>query len=183
MTGVTMAIITTGCINLKSGVITLDGSSLNPIQNCPLPNNAVVARIERKMASASQTVGEDFCTNIQNYSCSRRIFSPETTTREAVEQECTKVEEFGGSTCMSLPSHYFDTREAAKRDDTSSIALQPGGEYNRSEYQCHQNLLKDGDDYLAVAQGDDLREALMLAQLECTGIAPRLSAMQQGAKK
>lgn len=177
-----MAFITTGCIGLKNGVVTLDGSSLNPIQNCPLPNNAVVARIERKMASASRTVGEDFCTQIQNYTCTRRVFSPETSNRTAIEQECTKIDEFGGSACLTLTSHYFDTREAAKRDDTPSVSLQLGGEYNRSEYQCYQNLLKDGDDYLAVGQGDDLREALLLSHLECTGIAPRLSAMQ-GAKK
>jgi len=166
------------CIEMKSGVVVKSGPSLKALQNCPLPNSKQVARVARSLASAATAVTPESCAQIERFECYRRVFSPLVPNEKRNEQECANVAAFGGDFCVSLPVQYYDTSEAASRPDTNAAALQPGGDYNRSEYVCHQRELRDGDVVLASGLGESLKEALLNAHSECTAVAPRISALQ-----
>src|SRR5262249_45318667 len=145
-------------------------------QNCALPNQSAIMAIDQRLAAAGTVVGPDFCGKVDNYACYRRVFSPTGTEGQSVESECAKGEERGGDVWLKLDSRNYSTYEASRLPDTSSSALRPGGEFNRSEYVCHQKELKDGENVLAIGEGSSLGEALSASYALCVSYAPRLGS-------
>ncbi len=161
----------------NTGIAAKAGYTLSKSQaNCALPDAASVKNIGQRLAASAVVVGVDFCAKPDGYECYVRKFSPTTIAGQSVVEECPHVAELGGDICYNLKSVGFNTRAAARAPGVSASASQPGGDFNRSEYVCHQHDLKDGENYLAVGEGDTLRDALANAYAKCAGVAPRLAA-------
>ncbi len=148
------------------------------INNCTVDSSKKIAQVSRRLASANVAITSTFCSEPAQYECYRRVFSPKTRNTKTTEQECGELPELGGRFCMKLSTQYFDTSEAARLPETSSQDLEMGGEFNRTEYVCHQRELKDGDLFLTASPGDQLKESLLAAIARCQSVVPRLSAAQ-----
>jgi hypothetical protein len=165
-----------GCLQ-NTGVVTksIMTSAIQQGQaNCALPNQAAVKSIDRRLAAAGVVVGPDFCAKSESYTCYRRVFSPTVGDGQSTESECAKVAALGGQVCLKVESRNYNTFEASRQTGVSPTSVLPGGEYNRSEYVCSDQDLKDGDHYLAIGEDDSLGGALSAAIAECSSIAPRL---------
>lgn len=160
-----------GC--LPSAGVLVKSAALS--QNCPLPNSVAVKNIGRRLAEASVLVGPDFCSKSTDYTCNRKRFSPTARDGKSIVEECAHVSELGGDVCMKVNSQSYSTAEAARRSDISASSVLPGGDLNRSDYLCYHSSLFDGDDYLAMGEGDHLNEALAAAFAQCFGVTPRLA--------
>lgn len=160
-------------IREKTSSLTFQQSS---IHNCPVESSNKIAQVSRRLASANIAITSNFCSDPAQYECYRRVFSPKTRNGKTMEQECGELSELGGTFCLKLSSQYFDTSEAAKLPETRSEDLEIGGEFNRTEYVCHQRELKDGDLFLTTSQGDQLKEALLAAIGRCQSVVPRIEA-------
>jgi len=174
--GIVFVLIFCGSACLKSTGVVEKVSKPALSQKCLLPNSLTIQNVSRKLAAASVIVDASFCSNIENYTCSRKRFSPTAKNGKSTVEECVKLDEFGGSVCLMVNSQSYNTSDAAKRVDISPSESLPGGELNRSDYLCDQSKLLDGDDFLAIGEGDDLAGALLGAYSKCMSIAPRLSS-------
>ncbi len=163
-----------GCLQ-STGVVAKTNTSTSLSQNCLLPNSASVANISRKLAGTATAMSPEFCGSISSYTCNRKLFSPTVTNGKSIAEECTHLAELGGDVCLKVNVQTYSTAEAAKRSDISATSLQPGGDLNRSDYLCYQSSLVDGDNFLAVGEGDHLNEALAAALVQCNGVSPRLT--------
>jgi hypothetical protein len=165
-----------GCLE-NTGVAAKAGFSLATSQtNCLLPDAASVKNLTQKFAASAVTVGGDFCAKPTGYDCNLRVFSPTATNGQAEVDECAHVAELGGDVCFKVKSFTFSTRDASRASGVSATALQPGGEFNRLEYQCSQHDLFDGSNFLAVGEADSLKDALAQAFTKCSALQPRLTA-------
>jgi hypothetical protein len=175
-----VALTLSGCIGIGgggSGIFARTASKAALSQNCEIPDSFAVKNINRRLAAEGTVVGPDFCAKIESYACYRRVFSPIVAEGASVEEECTQAVEVGGPFCMKLDSRNYNTREATLLAETPTSATQPGGEFNRSEYVCHHKELKDGETYLAVGEGELLKDAVVAAFGKCTGVSPRLTSI------
>ncbi len=177
---VLLAGVGAGCVE-NSSLMSKSKSALS--QNCALPNSAAVKSIGRKLASESIEVDREFCAKGENYACHERIFSPNVSDGSSTEVQCARVAALGGNVCLKVSRRAYNTRDAATSPDTDPAAVVPGGEYNRSEFVCHQQVLKDGDTYLAGGEGDTLAEALGKSAKECAAISPRVAAAREEGGK
>lgn len=116
-----------------------------------------------------------FCESVTAYSCERRVFSPSVENGRAAVSECFDAQE---RVCFSVDSLSFNTRDAASQPDTDPTASLPGGEYNRTEYKCHNSSVKQGDQLLAVGEGDSLKAAFDSAFKSCAALVS--AARSQG---
>jgi hypothetical protein len=175
-----IALTLSGCIGIGaggSGVFGKTASKAALSQNCEIPDGFAVKNINRRLAAEGTVVGPDFCAKSESYSCYRRVFSPIVAEGASVEEECAQVAEVGGAFCVKLESRNYNTREASLLADTPTAATKPGGEFNRTEYVCHHRDLKDGETYLAVGDGEQLKDAVVAAYGKCTGVSPRLTSI------
>lgn len=162
------------CIQ-NTGIAAKAGYTLSKSQaNCLAPDAASVKNIAQRFAASAVEVGGDFCLKPESYECYLRKFSPTLANGQSTTEEIAHVAELGGNTVYKLKTQTYSTREAASAPGVSAVALQPGGDYNRSEYVCHQTALKDGVNFLAVGEGESLDDALSSAYSKCTSLAPRL---------
>ena len=159
-------------VALKSAKSTLVKSQAD----CALPDSATVQSVGRRLAASAIEVGADFCGKPENYECYVRKFSPSVANGQSVVEECGHVGELGGDVCLKLKANFFNTREASRAPGTSASASLAGGEFNRSEYVCHNRELKEADVFLAVGEGDFLKDALAASVAKCAGVAPRLAS-------
>lgn len=168
------AISLAGCLE-NTGVVLKSSTSASQSQaNCLLPNQAAVKAISQRLVAAGTLVGPDFCSKPEGYSCYRRVFSPSISDGQTSDNECAKVNELGGDVCLKIDSRNFNTFEVSRLADTPASSTKPGGELNRSEYVCDEKDLKDGDNFLAIGEGDTLGAALSAAFAQCASVAPRL---------
>lgn len=160
----------------NAGIASKAGTTLAKSQsNCLAPDSAAVKNIALRLAASSVEVASDFCTKADGYECYLRRFSPTLANGQTTTEETSRFVEFGGTTAFKLRTQTYNTREASRAPGVSAVATQSGGDYNRSEYVCHQLALKDGTTFLAVGDGDTLDEALAAAYAKCSGVAPRLA--------
>lgn len=177
---ISLAGLGSGCME-NSSLMSQSKSALS--QNCALPNSAAVKSIGRRLASESIEVDREFCAKSENYACHERVFSPNVSEGVSTENQCARVAALGGDVCLKVSRRAYNTRDAATLPDTDPSAVAPGGEYNRSEFVCHQQVLRDGDQYLAGGEGDTLAEALGKSAVECAAISPRIAAAREEGGK
>ncbi|MBS1962837.1 MAG: hypothetical protein JST04_11515 [Bdellovibrionales bacterium] len=170
-------LVLSACLE-NAGVVVKSGASISKSQaNCLLPDSAAVAHVASRLAASAVDVSNaDFCAKPEGYECYVRRFSPGLVDGESTIEETAHVADLGGNVVFRLAARNYSTRDAARAPGVSAAALQPGGDFNRSEYVCNQHDLKDGTSYLAVGEGDNLNDALAAAYAKCTGVAPRLAA-------
>jgi hypothetical protein len=173
------ALVLSSCLVESKGVIMKNMSAVIAKQNCAAPNAVAVKNIANRLIASGTEVSSDFCSKIESYSCYSRVFSPTAVDGQSSEQECSSAPELGGDFCMKLSTRIFSTREASSLPDTAPGALRPGGEFNRTEYVCHQSQLKDGEEYLAIGEGETLKEAVLASYAKCASVAPRLTASKE----
>jgi hypothetical protein len=167
--------LSSSCLQ-STGVTSKSSSSLSTGQaNCALPNAKAVANVAQRFAASAEEIGPDFCGKSENYECYVRKFSPDLVDGKSVVEECGHVPELGGNLCLKMNANFFNTREASRAPGTAAAASLVGGEFNRSEYVCHNRELKDADVFLAVGEGDALGEALSASYAKCAAVAPRLA--------
>lgn len=161
----------------NAGVVAKTGASIAKSQaNCLAPDSEAVAHVASRLAASAVDVSSaEFCAKPEGYECYVRRFSPLLSDGESTIEETAHVADLGGNVVYRLAARNYSTRDAARAPGVSASALQPGGDFNRSEYVCHQHDLKDGATYLAVGEGDNLNDALSAAYAKCTGVAPRLA--------
>ena len=151
------------CIE-SQGVVSKTAQTIGKTQtNCLLPDTASVRNIASWMTASAVDVGSDFCAKPEGYECYVRKFSPTGVAGAGNVEERAHVAELGGDFLVKLESRVYNTREAASAPGVSAASTVAGGEYNHSEYVCHQRELRDGDNFLAVGDGESLNEALIAA--------------------
>jgi hypothetical protein len=175
-----------GCLELKSNptaytaFLRAQGQAVvaPPVTGCVTDKTramrALAARVEVK---GSEHRAEGYCTQPSHYSCSHRQFSPDLPNRaEGTTQtsECADDASLGGKVCLTLASHRFNTREAARNTGADKSAIEPGGEFNRDEYLCHHVQLKDKAGAVAIGEAENLTDALKLAHEKCQDLVPFL---------
>lgn len=105
------------------------------------------------------------CSSIQNYSCSRRLFSPDATDSKYNTSECVTSGVLSGS-CFDVSTFSFSTKSATSMPSMDPKEFEPGGSLNYQEYSCYNSETK------VSGQGAHLNEALNLAYDKCNGTVP-----------
>lgn len=174
LAALTATLALSACLQ-NTGVVSKTGQALTKGQsNCLAPDAAAVKNIAQRLTASAIVVGGDFCAKPEGYECYARKFGVTLSNGTSTVEERAHVAELGGDFAIKVETHTYNTREAATSPGVSSSATLAGGDYNRSEYVCHQHDLKDGDNYLAIGEAESLNEALAGAYAKCTGVAPRL---------
>jgi len=182
---IAVLLFSSGCLEMKNQIREKTSATYqSSIKNCTVDTSNKIAQVSRRLASANVAITSTFCSEAAQYECYRRVFSPKTRNAKTVEQECSDLPELGGRFCLKLSTQYFDTSEAARLPETRSEDLELGGEFNRTEYVCHQRELKDGDLFLTASPGDQLKDSILAAIARCQSVVPRIEAaqMQTGEK-
>lgn len=117
-------------------------------------------QLKAKVMAEKRPATELKCGDFNNYSCERRLFSPDVDNLQHSIRECS----VGGTACVDMDVRQFNTsglREGAPRE-----AFLPGGDYNHEEVHCYHHYLLKG---LAVFEGsaDNLEQALAQAMSTC----------------
>jgi hypothetical protein len=187
ISSLSLGFLLSGCLNFQTAEISARGKDpFKGAQKCKTAAKAsvpqkTVQKINRTLANAGREISSEFCSNLEQYECYRRVFSPKAIDGRKMEEECGQLEEFNGKFCIPLAVRYYNTSLAASLPETPSSDLEEGGEFNRSEYVCHQKDLRDEDQFLALSTGEGLKEALLGAFKQCGNIAPQLQTL--GEKK
>lgn len=143
--------------------------ALLPFQNCGKQmeannyddSNSQQCKAQLKAeAIASKSAPAFNCSEFNNYSCERRVFSPDVESLSHLLKECTS----SGEICVDVEVRQFNTASAKSSEPAS--AFLPGGEYNREEFRCHHKYTYRG---VAVfeGEGDSIEEALASAMKSC----------------
>ncbi len=145
-------------------------------QTCRPTSSRSIASIGKKLGlvGLSSTQQAEICRNPSAFNCTVRSFHPEVQDGKSSAIECAETPEGTGRVCMTVEKTTFSTRSAAQSVDTDPAALLPGGEFNRDEYRCLHRDLKDGNDFLALSEADQLSSALQGAQVQCKELLSQL---------
>lgn len=100
------------------------------------------------------------CSDFNNYSCERRVFSPDVEPLTHFLKECVSR----GDICIDVEVRQFNTASARGYEPVGAFA--PGGDYNREEFRCHHKYTYRN---LAVfeGEGDSMEQALASAMGSC----------------
>jgi hypothetical protein len=130
--------------------------------NASLSSNSTQCLAKAKAEALAQKIpaGQLGCDDFNNYSCERRIFSPDLATLSHSLMECIP----GSDICVNVEIHQFNTL-AAKVGSTPE-QFEPGGDYNHEEIHCYHHLLVRGV-ALFDKSGESLAEALANTMKSC----------------
>jgi hypothetical protein len=117
-------------------------------------------------AALSVSEIESVCKNKLNYRCSTRIFSPDVSNSLSQETQCTGFEPLG-KPCLGIETHRFSTAHMLQRAPSSSF--EEGGDYNKSEYMCHNESV-GVEAALILGEGSNLDSALSSAYTKCLNV-------------
>ncbi|HUP56635.1 MAG TPA: hypothetical protein VM598_04225 [Bdellovibrionota bacterium] len=117
------------------------------------------ARIARALASATATRNREACSKAADYTCTRKVFSPDVADGQVKAQECAGSAGLG-DICTEVVTYGFNTREANAFAGLSPEELEPGGSLNYETYLC-------GNSRRAGGSGPTLAVALDQAYSSC----------------
>jgi hypothetical protein len=106
------------------------------------------------------TASELACADFNNYTCERRVFSPDVSDMSHALKECLP----GDRICVDVEVREFNTSVA--RATASEASFAPGGEYNHQEVNCSHRMVYRGV-ALFTGHADSLAEALAQAMSAC----------------
>ncbi len=138
-------------------------------QNCgpgfkPSPNRVLSSLCSAKVKAAAKaekfSAAQLNCAEFNNYSCERRIFSPNTSDLSHSLKECI----LGDSICVDVVVRQFNT-EGARTSATPESYL-PGGEFNREDIHCFHRM-QDRGVALFEGRADSLESSLSVAMASC----------------
>lgn len=142
------ALLYLNCSGFKAGGVSLE----NFASSC-----------KGKLQLASKiTFQNSQCEDTANYSCEKRVFSPNVENQNFSSEYCG--ESGGRSFCVNTLTMKFNTETARSPETESEFAV--GGEFNRDDYQCSYNL-KVGETPIIQIQGTSVLDALTNAIAAC----------------
>lgn len=144
--------------------------ALLPFQNCGQPMRAFysatsasqcLAKVKSEALKVSQNNFYD-CESPDNYSCERRVFSPDVANNSLKRRECDD------GICVDVETRHFNTSQAREFEPAESFL--PGAEYNRQEFRCSHRFNYQG---IAVidSEGESMSAALARVMDSCKQIA------------
>ncbi len=142
--------------------------ALLPFQNCGQEMkstqneaNSQQCKAQFKAEAIAAKMAPNFnCSDFNNYTCERRVFSPDVEPLSHYLKECVST----GEICVDVEVRQFNTASARSFEPAESFA--PGAEYNREEFRCHHKYTYRN---MAVfeGEGDSMEEALASAMRSC----------------
>jgi hypothetical protein len=148
-------------------------SMLFAFQNCSKGFNTTqslsqTTQCTEKLRAKAYAEGEwlkDQCRDLSAFRCNVSVFSPDIEDRSYDTRKCLEIN--GKEACVGLDVLKFSTKNLLASASEATIDFQPGGSYNRSEYNCtHPDLYKEGV-AIITAEADSLEDSLLLAQQKC----------------
>ncbi len=120
------------------------------------------AKIKESAPSFKLSAEELNCSDFNQYSCERRIFSPDVSDISHSLKECLP----GDQICVDVDVREFNTSSARKLAGVSPESLQPGGEFNREEVHCYHRMVYRGVS-LFEGSGETIEESLAHSMAAC----------------
>ena len=152
-------------LNLSGCLVEMKRSTSLLLQKCSPALKSSLATKSNVAFQLALVGAPPACSSIQNYSCSHRIFSPETSDSKSVSSECLSTGVLNGS-CFDVSTLSFSTKLASSMPNIDPKELESGGSLNYHEYACYNTQTK------VTGLGSSLNDALNLAYNKCNGTVP-----------
>jgi hypothetical protein len=114
----------------------------------------------------SVTEIETACKTAVSYKCSARIFNTTVSNGVSTETQCSGLDALN-KPCLAVESHKYNTSHMLDRAPASDF--ESGGDYNKSEFQCHNEALPL-DATSLLGEGASLDAALSQAFTKCLSV-------------
>ncbi len=119
------------------------------------------AAIKKAAPDFKLSPGELKCSDFNEYTCERRVFSPDVADMVHQLKECLP----GDQICVDVTVRQFNT-EAGRKSSEDPADFAPGGQFNNQDVNCSHRMVYRGVP-LFDGRADSLEEALAQAMAAC----------------